>query len=141
MGRWYLRAPASMGCLWYECVCAVCLLASTKLNQPVARRPVGQVWGLGIRAGVLSREKHCASTEMIQERACAWESRECSMCACASDLLSPPVWRTGTSLSVLLFYVGPICKCCWRQHLVCGSLFELPCQCLLCMCACVCVFL
>lgn len=119
-------------------VCTVSLLASTKLDQLVNRRPVRWMRGPGILSGVPVRQRDCAGTEGIQEYACTWESRECCVCTCARDLVSLPVRRTVTWLSVLMVYVGPTYRCCWRQHLVCDSLCEWPCVCPLCMCVCVC---
>lgn len=40
--------------------------------------------------------------------------------------------KKGTWLPILMFYASPTCRCCWKQHRVCGCLCDGPCQCLLC---------
>lgn len=54
---------------------------------------------------------------------------------------SPAKAEEGTWLSVLVVYVSPVCRCCWRQCLPCGSLCYRSCQCPLSSCLCVCASL
>lgn len=86
MGGGYLRGPASMRCLWDEC-CVLCVFASEHQTGPAGEQETRMVdegaWDL-VRVPV--RQRNCAGTEGIQEYACTWESRECCVCACASDL-------------------------------------------------------
>jgi len=55
--------------------------------------------------------------------------------AFTSDPQSPPAQEEeGTWLSLLVFDANPVCRCCRRQHLVCGSLCVRLCQCPACVC-------
>ena len=66
-------------------------------------------------AGVLGGQRGCAGTQGIHECACvcACEPEECYVCACTSDLLSLPAQEEKeTWLSVLVFYVSPVRRCC-----------------------------
>lgn len=100
---------------------------SPKLDQPMSRLPVGRVRGLGNCWGVLDGQRGPASV---------WEIRSHPkgywMCAVNSELSSlPGKEEERTWLSVFVFYVNPTCRWCWRQHLVCGSLYSWPCWCAL----------
>ena len=69
-------------------VCVCNSLANFKLDQLVSRRAMGQVKVPGIHVGVPGRQKGHASTWGTCKFACAWELRECRVCAFTSDLQS-----------------------------------------------------
>lgn len=98
-----------MGCLWDERVSAWVFAVSLKLDQLASRRPMGWVRGAGMQAGVSGRQRRRAGAKGICKCTCAYERRECDMCACASDLPSLSAQEGGTWLSV--FYVSPTCGC------------------------------
>lgn len=64
-----------VGCLWDECVSAVCFVVSTKLDQLVSRGPVGWVRG----PGMWGEQRSQAGTRGIPECTCACE---CGVCVC-----------------------------------------------------------
>lgn len=94
-----------------------CLLAHIKLDQLVSRRPVEQVRGLGIWAGVVDRE----AMLMLKGSANVHVNRVTAAWVCfhywVSILMS---WRGQGDLPVCT-YMSPgstICGCCWRQCLL-----------------------
>lgn len=85
------------------CVCRV--VRSSKLDWVVSRRPVEQFIGPRTWAGVLDRQGGCAST---------WGSANASAPVtqkCLKQLKS----RKGTRLSLLMFYVSPVHRCCLQR--------------------------
>ena len=85
----------------------MCLLVSTKLDQPVSGRLVEQVRRLRTWAGVLDGQRVCASIWESTD-VCPCEPSECRVHAFTSDLLYLPAEeKEGTWLSVLVLYVSP----------------------------------
>lgn len=92
------------------------------------------VWvkGAGIRSGCLD-----GIWGGIRKCACACECRLC-VCVCTSTLSL--VWPSGSASrrgeggDRAVFYVSPVRGCCWRQCLVCGSLWPAMSVSSLCFC-------
>lgn len=83
-------------------------------------------------AGLSSRQWVCTCAWGLHEGAC--EPGECLVCA-ASDLLPLSAQREEEMwLSRPKFGMSSVHGCCWRQHLVYGSLCEWPCWCPVCAC-------
>lgn len=82
------------------CVCRV--VRSSKLDWVVSRRPVEQFIGSKIWAGVLGRQRGCASTRR-STNACVLVTQKC-----LKQLKS----RKGTWLSLFMFYMSPMHRCC-----------------------------
>lgn len=94
------------------------LLLRTKLDQPASRMSVKRVRGPGqqyqMDRGAMLALRGSANVHVLVNR------ENGVVCACTSELQSLPAEEEeGSWLSILGFYASPICRCCFRQCLVC----------------------
>lgn len=108
----------------------------TQTIKPIGQNYEPQVYFIEKLECLLDTLKH-------QSRDRHWFMRpsEWSIAAFTTEFyLYHPKRRKRSWLAAVVCYLGPVCGCCWKQHLARGSLWDWSCQRALCVCLCVCLW-